>query len=235
MNIVPILFGVAATAATLTGGLLALRMKQRIVLVLGLTAGIVLGVAVFDLVPEALELASGWSSPRSLVAWVAVGLGFYMLLDRMLGRSGALLARWRPHLGPATLTLHSFMDGLGIGLAFQIDQQAGWLVALAVLTHDIADGVNTVSLSLAAQSERSARRWLVLNGAAPLVGVLTGLSITISRSMLAPLMAIFAGVFLYIGACELIPRSYALDPRLRTTLASLAGMALMFVVTRFGG
>ena len=217
--------------ATLVGGLLALRFSSRIVLVLGLTAGMVLGVAVFDLVPEAMELASGRSSPRALVAWIAVGLGLYMLLDRVLGRTDRLPARWRAHLGPATLTLHSFLDGLGIGLAFQIDARAGWLVALAVLTHDVADGVNTVSLCLAAQAEGAARRWLMLNGAAPLIGVLVGLSIVIPAAMLAPLLAGFAGVFLYIGACELVPRSYALDPRLRTTVASLAGMALMFAVT----
>lgn len=72
----------------------------------------------------------------------------------------------------------------------------------------------------------------MLNGAAPILGVLLGLSITITITilprMLAPLMAVFAGVFRYIGACELLPRSYARDPRLRTTLAS---MTLMFVKT----
>ena len=231
MNLSPIAFGAAASLATLLGGLLALRLKQRIVLVLGLTAGVVLGVAVFDLVPEAMELGAGDWSTRALVAWVAVGLGLYMLLDRLLGRAARLPMSWRAHLGPATLTLHSFLDGMGIGLAFQIDKDAGWLVALAVLTHDLADGVNTVSLCLAAQAEDAARRWLALNGAAPLFGVLAGLSIAIRRPRLRRSWRCSPGVFLYIGACELVPRSYALDPRLRTTLASLVGMALMFRVT----
>lgn len=231
MTISPILFGAAATVATLAGGLLALRFSSRIILVLGLTAGVVLGVAVFDLVPEAMELAAGHWSDRALVAWIAVGLGLYMLLDRVLGRTERLPARWRAHLGPATLTLHSFLDGMGIGLAFQIDEHAGWLVALAVLTHDLADGVNTVSLCIAAEAHESARRWLVLNGAAPLFGVLAGLSIAIPAAMLAPLLAAFAGVFLYIGACELVPRSHILDPRLRTTASNLGGMTLMFLVT----
>lgn len=231
MNPAPLLFGIAATLATLAGGLMALRLQQRIALVLGITAGVVLGVAVFDLMPEAIELAAGEWSARSLVAFVALGLGAYMLLDRALGRAAWLPAAWRTHLGPATLTLHSLMDGMGIGIAFQIDEGAGWLVAAAVLTHDLADGVNTVSLCLAAQSEAAARRWLVLNGSAPMLGVLLGLSVHVPPIMLAPIMAAFAGVFLYIGACELVPRSYALDPRLRTTLASLAGMMLMFAVT----
>lgn len=232
MNATPLIFGMAATAATLAGGLLAFRLRQRVVLVLGITAGVVLGVAVFDLIPEAIELAPKQWGTRALVAFVGLGMGVYMLLDRVLGRTAWLPAAWRAHLGPATLTLHSLIDGLGIGIAFQIDAGAGWLVALAVLTHDLADGVNTVSLCLAAQSEEAARIWLVLNGAAPMLGVLLGLGIAVPALMLAPLMAGFAGVFLYIGACELLPRSYALDPRLRTTLASIGGMMLMFVVTR---
>ncbi|WP_375381885.1 ZIP family metal transporter [uncultured Sphingomonas sp.] len=231
MNAFPIMFGMAATAATLMGGLLALRFSSRIVLVLGVTAGVVMGVALFDLVPEALELAAPRWSSRAITGWIGVGLGTYMFIDRAFGRTQRLPIRWRAHFAPATLTLHSFFDGLGIGLAFQIDMQAGWIVAIAVLTHDVADGVNTVSLCLAAQAESAARRWLLLNAAAPLVGVLVGLGIAVSSAMLAPLLAMFAGVFLYIGACELLPRSHALDPRPRTTFASLSGMALMFAVT----
>ncbi|MCJ2188835.1 ZIP family metal transporter [Novosphingobium beihaiensis] len=231
MTIAPYIFGLAAALATLAGGLLALRFRQRIVLILGVTSGMVLGVAVFDLVPEALHLARGHWNERALIAFVALGLGAYMLLDRVLAQGTWMPRGWHTHLGPASLTLHSLMDGLGIGLAFQIDVQAGWLVAIAVLTHDIADGVNTVSLCLAARSQAAAQRWLILNGAAPLLGVLLGLCIAVPPAMLAPLMAFFAGVFLYIGACELVPRSQTLHPGLRTTLACIGGMALMFAVT----
>ncbi|WP_174291474.1 ZIP family metal transporter [Sphingomonas bacterium] len=228
----PLGFGVAATIATLVGGLLGLRLASRIVLVLGLTAGIVLGVALFDLVPEALALGGATTDARVLLVWVAVGLGGYMAFERVLGgaRGGGT---WRAHLAPATLTLHSFMDGLGIGIAFQVSPQIGGVVALAVLTHDIADGVNTVSLCLAAERHRAARGWLLVNGMAPLLGVVVGLLVRVPPPLMAPLMATFAGVFLYIGACELVPRSHALDPRLRTTVASLLGMALMFAVTAF--
>ena len=111
------------------------------------------------------------------------------------------------------------MDGLGIGLAYQINAEAGWVVAMAVLTHDLADGVNTVSFCLAAQSETLARRWPALSGAAPLLGVIVGLGIRLPANVPTLLLAGFAGVFLYIGACELVPHGYALDPRLRTTLA----------------
>ncbi|MGI4730229.1 MAG: ZIP family metal transporter [Janthinobacterium lividum] len=233
-TVVPLAFGLAASAATLLGGLLALRLAQRIVLVLGLTAGIVLGVALFDLLPEALAMAAPGRSARATFGWVAAGIGGYMLFTRMLGGIRAA-ERWRAHLGPATLTLHSLVDGLGIGLAFHVSPQIGGVVALAVLTHDVADGVNVVGLSLAAErghrQARAARGWLVANGVAPLLGVAAGLVLRVPAALLAPLMGVFAGGFLYIGACELVPRSHALDPRWRTTASSLAGIALMFAVS----
>lgn len=242
---IPLAFGVAASAATLVGGMLALYLAQRVVLVLGLTAGIVLGVALFELLPEALSLvpaggAAGGAagsgdggSTRAAFAWVAAGIGGYMLFARLLGGLRQA-ARWRTHLGPATLTLHSLVDGLGIGLAFQISPKIGGVVALAVLTHDIADGVNVVSLCLAAERKAAARGWLVANGIAPLMGVMLGLVLQMPPALLGPLMGVFAGGFVYIGACELVPRSHALDPRWRTTASSLAGIALMFVVSGLG-
>ena len=231
--LLPLGFGLAASAATLLGGLLALRFQQRITLVLGLAAGVVLGVALFDLVPEALEMSRDLYAPRTVLGYVALGLGAYLLLDRSLGSAARIPSWWRAHIGPASLTLHSFLDGMGIGLAFQISADIGWVVALAVLTHDIADGVNTVSLSLASTRPGLARRWLAINGMAPLLGVIVGLVVRIPDYLLAPLLAAFGGVFLYIGACELIPRSHARDPRLRVTVASLAGILLMLLVTRW--
>ena len=43
---------------------------------------------------------------------------------------------------------HSFMDGVGIGLGFQVNPAVGLLVAIAVLSHDFNDGMNTVTLML---------------------------------------------------------------------------------------
>lgn len=229
----PLGFGIAASLATLLGGAVALRLAGRLTLVLGLAAGVVLGVAFFDLIPEALGMAADRYSPRAMIGCVALGFGAYMLLDRLFALAERAGAGWRPHLAPASLTLHSFLDGMGIGLAFQISPDVGWVVALAVLTHDVADGINTVSLALAGGRAQLAPRWLLVNGAAPLLGVLVGLVVQVPPTLLAPMLAGFAGVFLFIGACELMPKSVLRDPRLRTTWAILAGMALMLAVSHW--
>jgi zinc transporter ZupT len=228
--IVPLAFGVAASFVTLLGGLLALKLADRTSAILAVSAGIVLGVAFLDLLPEALEFGEGRYDARTILTFAAIGFGGYLLLNRVVA-SAERRIRWEAHLGPASLTLHSFLDGMLMGVAFQIGPEVGWVVALAVLTHDLADGINTVSLARSASRHRTACRWLLVNGMAPLTGVLAGLMIRLEGSVLAPLMAVFGGIFLYIGACELVPRSLARDGRLRTTGAVLAGVALMLVLT----
>lgn len=228
----PLLFGLAASLTTLLGGVLAFKLEQKTTPLLAIAAGIVLGVAFFDLLPEAMEYGHETYSHRAILTIAAMGTAGYLLLVRSLA-SAQRRTGWQAHLGPASLTLHSFLDGLVMGLAFQIAPDIGLLVALAVLTHDLADGLNTVSLALEATQRHVARRWLLLNGAAPLAGVIVGLMVRVPAAMLAPLMALFAGVFIFIGAVELVPRSLARDPRLRTTWQVLGGMALMLLVTQF--
>ncbi len=228
----PLLFGLAASLTTLLGGVLAFKLEQKTTPLLAIAAGIVLGVAFFDLLPEAMEYGHATYSHRAILTIAAMGTAGYLLLVRSLA-SAQRRTGWQAHLGPASLTLHSFLDGLVMGLAFQIAPDIGLLVALAVLTHDLADGLNTVSLALEATQRHVARRWLLLNGAAPLAGVIVGLMVRVPAAMLAPLMALFAGVFIFIGAVELVPRSLARDPRLRTTWQVLGGMALMLLVTQF--
>ncbi len=225
--------GLATAAATYMGGALALRAQGRLRLILGFSAGAVIAVALFDLLPEALELAH----PRpagDVFGFAAVGFCAYMLIDRGLqalsGGRGP-----RGHLGPATLTLHSAMDGLGIGLAFHVSTSTGIVLALAVLAHDFADGVNTVSLSLAGKANKAARAWLVADSLAPLAGIAAAQMIRVGQSSLALLLSAFAGVFLYIGASELIPESHQRHPRLWTSLATMLGMAVIYAAVKLAG
>jgi zinc transporter ZupT len=228
--LIPVAFGAAASVTTMLGGLFALKSTGRMTFVLAVAAGVVLGVAGFDLLPEALELAVGRHPDQAIFVCAAVGFTGYFLLNRMLAKAKRT-SDWRAHLGPATLTLHSFLDGAAMGLAFQVSTEIGWVVAAAVLTHDLADGINTVSLALAASKRRAARGWLLANGSAPLLGVLVGLTVRLSPWVLAPLLAVLAGVFLYIGTCELIPHSLKRTNALRTGLGVVSGVAFMLVIS----
>jgi ZIP family zinc transporter len=190
----------------------------------------VIGVALFDLMPEALSLGGRIAAPTTVMGVTGIGFCAYMLLERALraaaeGRAG--------HLGPASLTAHSLVDGLGIGLAFQVAPAIGAVVAAAVLAHDLADGVNTVTLSLSGGGGPArARGWLVADAAAPLVGIGLTRLFTVGEGVLGLAVALFAGFFLYIGASALAPASQRAAPGLRTSFATAAGMAAIWIVVR---
>jgi zinc transporter ZupT len=228
--------GLATGTATMAGGVLALRLKSTLGLLLAFASGAVVGVALFDLLPEALELGRGSYPPSAMTTAAALGFAVYFAVDRLVPVFTAATGRHRGHLGAASLTLHSLMDGLGIGFAFQASAAAGIVVAFAVLAHDLVDGLNTVTLSLSGGLERrTARRWLIADAVAPLVGIGASRLVALPEPLLAVLLAVFAGFFLYIGASELLPRSQDQHRRTTTVLVTVLGLAMIYAVVRLAG
>lgn len=233
-----IAIAVFAFASTLLGGFFALRLRDRLHLILGFSAGAVVGVAFFDLIPEALELGAGVYEPSFLLSVAALGFLAYLVLDRTLlmhshagEEPGA--HEHRGVVGAGTLSLHSFLDGVAVGLAFQVSTAVGIVVAVAVLAHDFADGINTVNFITKNHGGRSkAIRWLLIDAAAPVLGIISTLFFTLSGPHLGVVLALFAGFFLYIGASDLIPESHHSHPTILTTVMTVAGAAMLFVIIK---
>lgn len=233
-----ILIGIATTAVTFIGGYFALRFKDSLHLILGFSAGAVIGVAFFDLIPEAINLGKEYYQIATVTSFVALGFIIYMILDRTLhlathdeeeGHGGH-----RGHLGPGSLTIHSFLDGLAIGLAFQVSMSVGAIVTIAVLVHDFSDGINTVNMSLLGHGKESyAKRWLVADAIAPLLGILSTMLFSVPEKYLSVVLAVFSGFFLYIGASDLLPESHHRHPRLWTSLMTLFGIAVLYIAVQF--
>jgi zinc transporter ZupT len=214
--------------ATFLGGWLALSLKSRINLVLGFSAGAVIGVAFFDLLPEALSL-----SGPSILPIAALGFLAYLLFDRLAapGAQGPNLHRGM--LGAASLSAHSLLDGLGIGIAFQAGHGAGLVVSAAVLAHDFADGLNTVNVvTKNGGARRQAMGWLAADAIAPLIGAGLSLFVHLPPASLGFLLAGFAGFFLYIGAVDLLPESQRGVSKLAASAATLLGALFLYVVAR---
>jgi ZIP family zinc transporter len=227
--------GIATGLATLAGGALALRLRENMEKLIGFGSGAVIGVALMDLLPEALRLGSPTYQALDLTALTAAGFFAYVLVDRLsawLGEGSG--NRTRQHLGPGSLVFHSLMDGLGMGVAFNVSTAAGLVVAVAVLAHDLMDGANTVTLGAATGlSPAAVRRWLFLDALAPLAGLALSRAIRTTPETLAALLAVFAGMFLYIGAGELLPRSRAAQTGTAGAVSMILGAAFMFLVVRF--
>lgn len=231
----------ATIICTTLGGLFAIRFKDKLHLILGFSAGAVLGVALFDLLPEAIELVSGVYSVRTVAILITVGFSVYMLADRFLSLHGhnhdnCDNPSHDGKLGASALVFHSFLDGFGIGLAFKVSPSIGWVVALAVLAHDFSDGINTINMIIKNKGDsKAALKWLAADALAPAVGVSLAFFMTVSESTLGLLLSVFVGLFLYISASDLIPESHHRHPALWTSISTIIGMAVIFAAVQFAG
>jgi ZIP family zinc transporter len=238
---VALALGFAAFAATLLGGAFALRFRDQLHLILGFSSGAVLGVALFDLLPESIELTRGRYG--AAIVTVVVGIGFFafMLLSRVVLLHPESEDAEHGHaderagsLGAASLALHSFLDGTGIGLAFKVSPTVGGVVAAAVLAHDFSDGINTVTMILRTRGRGlRAVRWLLLDAAAPVIGVATTFFYSLSDTELGLVLAVFCGFFLYIGASDLLPESHHRHPKRLTSLMNILGAAFIWIAVHF--
>ncbi|WP_226634680.1 ZIP family metal transporter [Novosphingobium profundi] len=217
-----LLVGLATALATYAGGVITLRLVRRSTLIFGVTSGFVLGLALFDLLPEALHGQTGPGATATVLVMALIGLAAGLLLHHLPETAAP-----KASAGRIALLAHSLLDGVGIGLAFQISPTTGWIVAAAVLAHDLADGANMAGLSLAHGHAHNAPRWLLANSLAPLLGIVLGQLLPMGEAHFALLLALFSGSFLYIGLFELWPRSAAGEGLLRTAMASGAGLVFM--------
>jgi zinc transporter ZupT len=233
-----IFIGLMTVLATLVGGLFAIKFRDRLHLILGFSAGAVLGVALFDLLPESIELGTQKYQLSTIALFISLGFIVYMVIDRLFSikvcEKG--VCHVEGHHGPlaaGSLALHSFLDGLGIGLAFKVSPEVGWIVAAAVLAHDFSDGINTVNVIFKDRGgQKGAFRWLITDAISPLAGIIISLFINVRESTLGLILALFTGLFLYLGASELIPESHHRHPSIWTTLATILGIALLYSVIR---
>ena len=227
--------------STLFGGILALRLQDRLHLILGFSAGAVVGVAIFDLLPEAFRQSPGGAGQAALL----VGSGFllYLLLDRLLlnARSaesdlfqGHPVHSARGVLGAGSLVVHSFMDGVSIGFGFQVSSGIGLAIAASVLVHDFSDGINTINVVLKnGGNTRRALGWLLADAIVPAAGIATASLVRLPERWLGGFVALLAGFFLHLGASDLVPESHHRHPKMLTTVATIVGAALMYVVALY--
>ena len=243
MDLFPILLTLGTFLSTSLGGLIAAKYATRSGILTSLAAGVLIAVPLFDLLPESLKLASTISVPIESIMYVtAIGFVFLLFLERYVSvhrvcESGVCMNVRHPKggfYGAAELSVHSFMDGLAIGLGFQLDLHVGLVVAAAVITHDFSDGLNTVTIMMSTgNSRKSAMRMLLVDALTPILGATSTLFFTFPEVYLVLILPFFAGGFLYLGASDLLPEAHEKSPPLTSLLSTIAGFVLIFIITAF--
>lgn len=237
-----LIFAVLAFVATLSGGLIALRLHHKMHLLLGFTAGVILSVVSFDIFPEMVSLSGQLNIPlkTAMIAFVVGFLLFHVIEKYILihhTHEDDYGTHHHPTIGMGSaiaLIGHSFLDGVGIGLAFQISNATGIAIALAVLAHDFSDGINTVSLMISHKnSHKKALLFLILDAVAPVLGAVSTMFFVLAPQYSLIYLGIFSGFLLYIGASDILPEAHSKHSKWTTVATTIAGALLMYFVLSF--
>lgn len=233
-----------AFASALVGGWLAMRAVRYVGIIIAVGAGIRIGAAFFDLIPESVEHLGSID-----VAMVVTAVGFlaFYALDKFTSlHVGHETASELDHdaashrhigiLGASGMGIHSFLDGVALAAALTVGGALGTIIAVVVIVHRFSDGIGVVSFLLASRMPSTkAYRWVLLVAAAPVAGVLLGSIVTIPEQALGAILGFFAGFFLYVGAAELLPEAHRRDGSRVVVAATLGGALAIYLFSVWVG
>jgi zinc transporter, ZIP family len=195
-----------------------------------------LGATFFDLLPESIDAAQsqGWSVRPMFLVLVIGFLGFYVA-ERFLilhscseGDCANQAHRRLGRMSAAGLIAHSTLDGAAIGAASLVNLRVGIVVALAIVAHDMSDGLNTMLLVTRGENAgRTDFAFLGMDAIAPVIGALLALRFLPSPKWLAVFLALASGFFLYTATSDLLPEAHRRSPSHSVTVLTIVGVLIM--------
>lgn len=215
-----ILYSLAAGLLSLSGGLLLVWKadfaKKITTSLLAFAAGAFLSVSFLDLLPEAVELVG---EPHPIFISALIGFVAFFLLERgmMRLRKGAEHhshdSEHTEHAEslPALLILgdsiHNFLDGIVIALAYIANPVLGFVTMLGVVAHEIPQEIGDFGILLnQGWAKKKVIMVNVLQSLLSVVGAIVGYYLGSALEPSLPyLLAGVSGIFIYIAASDLIP------------------------------
>lgn len=240
MPVIAIIVVALTIISTLFGGYLALRLKDRLHLVLAFASGAVIATSLFELIPEVVELSVVQGIPlRNLLLFTAAGFLLFHILERIVILQSChdeeCKEEGHQHVGilsASGFSIHSMFDGLGIGLGFLTNFQLGLVISFAVLAHRFSDGLNTATVILRNKGSKSqAIKWIFVVAMAPLVGVAVSVVFAQAVAILPFILAFYAGFFLYLGASDLLPEAHHRHSSYFTIIATVSGFIVVYLLS----
>ncbi len=236
-----VFFSIATFFSTFLGGLFAVRFKNQLHSIMAFAAGVLLGVVCFDILPEVIEQIKIYNfKPIEVMVALVTGFLLFHILEKTILIHQAHEEDYTDHKHPQVgvrsalaLAGHSVMDGVGIGFGSQVSTAVGLLVAIAVISHDFTDGMNTVTLMLAHKNTiKKSKMFLLLDSVTPVLGAVSTLFFKVSPHFLILYLGFFAGFLLYIGASDILPEAHSKSSSFKLIGLTIMGTVFIFIITR---
>jgi zinc transporter ZupT len=242
MEAIPVLLAVTiAFVMTLLGGAFGVKYRRSIIILMAFTAGVLIALSLFELLPEIFSLAQKTQAPLD-AALFTVASGFIFLFainqyifnpQKNVGKRQKSLRSSSGLLATSEFCTHALLEGLTIGLSFQFNFGLGIIAAVAVISHDFCDGIVTITLMLGSgNSVRASLGLLVIDAAAPIVGAVATFLFVLPENYLVFFFSFLTGGFIYLGTMHLLRKSYRENNKLVTTATFVSGILLIFVLSQ---
>ena len=203
--------------------------------------GTLLGVALLDLLPEALAHLS----PRRVLGSLLAGIMLFFVLEKLVLWRHCHTNDCEAHgvAGPMIVigeAFHNFLDGVVIGTAVLTSIPLGVSTALAVAAHEIPQELGNFAILL--NGGLSRKKALLLNVGSGFAAILGALLAIAAVDWLPAaneyILSVSAASFLYIAMSDLIPDLHRgrVDARtFRQLFLALAGVATVIVMNALVG
>lgn len=226
------------------------RLEEKLLHpMLGISAGILLGLVFFDIFPESNRLVSDLKI-NSMFFSIAVLTGFFVLtmIERFMLSKGITHGhdadgiKIKPFgtLGVSALIVHGFMDGFVIPISLSVSSTLGLIVTIAMVIHQIPDSFAAMSMSLAAgYTKKQTAKYVCFTALDTPFGILIGVCVLLGSnaigfgSILVLLSLGFsAGTFIFVSAADLIPELQHSSKSMSVILFILLGFIIIFGLTQ---
>lgn len=245
-----LLFTFVGSIGSLIGGLILLSQEKLALRIShflsSFAAGVLLGTAFFDLLPEAMH--EGEERGIDVFFWTLFGIVAFFLIERFI--------HWFHHHeefhehekeAKSTVPLiiigdsmHNFIDGVVIAATFMVDIRLGMITTLAVAAHEIPQEIGDFGLLLHKGLSRGRIIWInILSAATAFFGaILTYLLGNTLEAYIPIFLSVTAGFFIYIATSDIIPEIHYEKRRLHSIFESallIAGIVVMWTAVTLLG
>ena len=235
-----IILAALTVASTAIGGLLALKAKDRFHLILGLSAGLLLGLVGFDLLPEVFHESQTTGGVPTVSIAILIGFLLLHISERSFGGHEPVDSEYghdHSHgsiaggVGAVAMAGHVFLDGAALGLSFKVSNELGFAVFIALLVHAFSDGLNTVSMLVKSGHWQARSKYILLiDAAARIGGAAVGTYIAFEGNWVTIYLSLFAGMVIYVATSHILPEAHSHHPSRWTLAATGAGVLVMWIV-----
>lgn len=189
--------------------------KSFLKALISLAAGALLTVAFLNMLPEAIEAEI--YDVHEIFLVVLISIVFFFLLERVFHwhhchceTHGKPEGRSKKNMAVINLVgdgIHNFVDGALIASSFLLDVNAGMLVTLAVILHEIPQEISDFGVLLyAGLSKAKAILYNLLTASIAIIGAIVFYYFGNTLENIIPLVIAFAaGNFIYLSTADLIP------------------------------